>query len=61
MLKTLKKFFAFCGVDNRRLFITSIWLGVVSAICSAMRIPAARRCWKGTSLWQLYGRASALS
>ena len=39
MLKTLKKFFAFCGVDNRRLFITSIWLGVVSAICSAMRIP----------------------
>ena len=40
MLKTLKKFFAFCGVDNRRLFITSIWLGVVSAICSAMRIPA---------------------
>ena len=41
MLKTLKKFFAFCGVDNRRLFITSIWLGVVSAICSAIRIPAA--------------------
>ena len=41
MLKTLKKFFAFCGVDNRRLFITSIWLGVVSAICSAMRIPSA--------------------
>ena len=41
MLQTLKKFFAFCGVDNRRLFITSIWLGVVSAICSAMRIPAA--------------------
>ena len=41
MLKTLKKFFAFCGVDNRRMFIASIWLGVVSAICSAMRIPAA--------------------
>ena len=41
MLKTLKKFFAFCGADNRELFITSIWLGVVSAICSAMRIPAA--------------------
>lgn len=40
MLKTLKKFFAFCGVDNRRMFIASIWLGVVSAICSAMRIPA---------------------
>ena len=41
MLKTLKKFFAFCGADNRKLFITSIWLGVISAICSAMRIPAA--------------------
>ena len=39
---TGKKFFCHsCGVDNRRLFITSIWLGVVSAICSAMRIPAA--------------------
>ena len=41
MLQTLKKFFAFCGEDNRKLFVTSIWLGVVSAICSAMRIPAA--------------------
>ena len=41
MLQTLKKFFAFCGEDNRRMFIASIWLGVVSAICSAMRIPAA--------------------
>ena len=65
MLKTLKKFFAFCGVDNRRLFITSIWLGVVSAIalpCVFRQPPSSfRRCWKGTSLWQLYGRASALS
>ena len=41
MLQTLKKFFDFCGEDNRRMFIASIWLGVVSAICSAMRIPAA--------------------
>ena len=41
MLQTLKKFFAFCGAENRRMFVTSIWLGVVSAICSAMRIPAA--------------------
>lgn len=40
MLRTLKKFFAFCGEDNRRLFMTSIWLGVLSAICSALRIPA---------------------
>ena len=41
MFRTLKKFFAFCGEDNRRMFVASIWLGVVSAMCSAMRIPAA--------------------
>ncbi len=41
MFRTLKKFFAFCGEDNRKMFVASIWLGVVSAICSAMRIPAA--------------------
>ena len=41
MFQTLRKFFAFCGAENRKMFITSIWLGVVSAICSAMRIPAA--------------------
>lgn len=40
MIDTLKKFFAFCGEDNRKMFIQSIWLGVLSAICSAMRIPA---------------------
>lgn len=41
MLQTLKKFFAFSGEENRKLFISSIWLGVIGAICSAMRIPAA--------------------
>ena len=41
MFKTLKKFFVFCGKENRKMFVTSIWLGVISAICSAMRIPAA--------------------
>lgn len=40
MIRTLKKFFAFCGEDNRKRFVASIWLGVLSAICSAMRIPA---------------------
>lgn len=40
MLHTLNKFLNFCGTDNRRLFIKSIWLGVLSAVCSAMRIPA---------------------
>ena len=41
MFRTLKKFFAFCGEENRKMFVASIWLGVISAICSAMRIPAA--------------------
>lgn len=41
MIQTLKKFFAFCGEENRKMFIMSIWLGVLSAICSSMRIPAA--------------------
>lgn len=41
MIRTLRKFFNFCGEENRKMFYTSIWLGVLSAICSAMRIPAA--------------------
>ena len=40
MIQTLRKFFDFCGVENKKLFIASIWLGVLSAVCSAMRIPA---------------------
>lgn len=40
MIQTLRKFFAFCGEENRKMFYTSIWLGVLSAICSALRIPA---------------------
>ena len=40
MLNTLRKFFDFCGEKNKKVFIASIWLGVLSALCSAMRIPA---------------------
>lgn len=40
MIRTLRKFFDFCGEENKKLFIASIWLGVFSAVCSAMRIPA---------------------
>ena len=40
MIQTLRKFFDFCGEENKKLFIASIWLGVLSAVCSAMRIPA---------------------
>lgn len=40
MFKTLKKFFDFSGNKNKKMFIQSIWLGVISALCSALRIPA---------------------
>lgn len=40
MIRTLRKFFAFCGGENKRMFVQSIWLGVISALCSALRIPA---------------------
>lgn len=40
MFTTLKKFFAFAGEENRKMFIQSIYLGVISALCSASRIPA---------------------
>lgn len=40
MIRTLRKFFDFCWEENKKLFIASIWLGVLSAVCSAMRIPA---------------------
>lgn len=43
MLKILSKFFDFCGKTNKRKFQISIVLGVVQAICEAMKIPATMR------------------
>ncbi len=40
MLNTLIKFINFSGEENKKMFINSIWLGVLSAICSALRVPA---------------------
>ena len=40
MLKILSKFFDFFGKTNKRKFQISIVLGVVQAICEAMKIPA---------------------
>ena len=40
MFGILKKFFDFCGEENRRKFKISIALGVVQAIGEAMKIPA---------------------
>lgn len=40
MLKILNKFFDFCGSVNKKKFQTSIVLGVIQAVCEAMKIPA---------------------
>ena len=40
MVKTIQRFFAFCGEENRHKFRASIWLGVLQAIFEALKIPA---------------------
>lgn len=40
MLKILNKFFDFCGSENKKKFQISIVLGVIQAVCEAMKIPA---------------------
>ncbi|UTC83411.1 ABC transporter ATP-binding protein [Treponema denticola] len=40
MLKVIRKFFAFCGEENRQKFITSIRLNVIQALFEALKIPA---------------------
>ena len=40
MLKVIRKFFAFCGEENRWKFITSIRLNVIQALFEALKIPA---------------------
>ena len=41
MLKMVKKFFTFCNKKNRNKFYLSALLGVIDAIFTAMKIPAA--------------------
>lgn len=40
MLEILNKFFDFCGEKNKKRFHASIVLGVIMALCEAMKIPA---------------------
>lgn len=40
MLDIIRKFFAFCGEENRKKFQRSIVLGVLQAVFEALRIPA---------------------
>ena len=41
MLKMVRKFFGFCNEKNRKKFYKSVVLGVIEAIFTAMKIPAA--------------------
>ena len=41
MFEMLKKFFDFCGSKNRNKFYKAVALGVLDAICTGMKIPAA--------------------
>ena len=40
MLEILRKFFRFCDTRERREFYTSIVLGVIAALFSALKLPA---------------------
>ena len=40
MLKVIRRFFSFCGQENRRKFVISVWLGVLIALFEALKIPA---------------------
>ena len=40
MVEIIRRFFAFCGEENRRRFHQSILLGVVQAVFEALKIPA---------------------
>ena len=40
MVKVIRKFFAFCGNENRKKFQASILLGILQAVFEAMKIPA---------------------
>ncbi len=40
MVKVIKRFFEFCGEENKRKFYSSIFLGVLQALFQALKIPA---------------------
>ncbi|MCR4600940.1 MAG: ABC transporter ATP-binding protein/permease, partial [Clostridia bacterium] len=40
MIRSISNFFDFCGEENRKKFIASIWLGVLVAFAEGLKIPA---------------------
>lgn len=40
MVEIIRKFFAFCGEENKKKFQTSVFLGIIQAMFEALKIPA---------------------
>lgn len=63
MFKIFKKFFSYCGTENRNKFYKSLALGVLFALMEAMKIPAIMLLINGvinntvtpTLIWQCFG------
>ncbi|MDO4295907.1 MAG: ABC transporter ATP-binding protein [bacterium] len=67
MLRILKKFFDFCGKENKRKFYLSLVDGVILALAEAMKIPAIMLILQGAInqnitvqlIWQCFGIVAA--
>ncbi|MBQ9279234.1 MAG: ABC transporter ATP-binding protein [Lachnospiraceae bacterium] len=63
MINILSKFFTFSGEENKKKFITSIILGIIEALCQAVRIPAIYLIVRGMvnedidskTIWMTFG------
>ena len=63
MLSILRKFFLFCGSENKKKFYLSIFWGIIKACCQASRIPAIYVIVKGmaegnlsaANVWTAFG------
>lgn len=61
MIRTFKKFFAFCRPGDRRKFKTAILIGIFTAMLGAMRIPALGLVVTDTVNDTLSGRTALLA
>ncbi|MBQ9608858.1 MAG: ABC transporter ATP-binding protein [Lachnospiraceae bacterium] len=63
MINILSRFFTFSGEENKKKFITSIILGIIEALCQAVRIPAIYLIVRGMvnedldskTIWMAFG------
>ena len=61
MIQVFKRFFDFCGTENRKKFIQSMFLGVLKAIFEALKIPAIAVTLQGVLAGNLTARHILLS